>query len=46
MTNGGHIHDKFFMMGTNGTVNMDVFSNIPEEIGYPSMTLTAFGGFN
>jgi hypothetical protein len=28
MTNGGHISDEFFMMVTNGTVNVDVFGNI------------------
>jgi hypothetical protein len=28
MTDGGHISDEFFMMVANGTVNVDVFSNI------------------
>jgi hypothetical protein len=28
MTNGGHISDEFFIMVTNGIVNMDVFGNI------------------
>jgi hypothetical protein len=28
MTNGGYIRDEFFMMVTNGIVNVDVFGNI------------------
>jgi hypothetical protein len=28
MTNRGHISDEFFMMVTDGIVNVDIFSNI------------------
>jgi hypothetical protein len=28
MTNGGHISNEFFMMVTDGAVNVDVFGNI------------------
>jgi hypothetical protein len=33
MTDGGYISNEFFMMVTNGTVNVDVFGNITRGNG-------------
>jgi hypothetical protein len=33
MTNGGHISNEFFMMVTDGTVNVDIFGNITRGNG-------------
>jgi hypothetical protein len=42
MTNGGHISDEFFMMVTDGTVNVDVFGNIT---GGNGSSIDDFNGF-
>jgi hypothetical protein len=42
MTNGGHISDEFFMMVTDGTVNVDIFSNIT---GGNRLSIDDFDGF-
>jgi hypothetical protein len=44
MTIGGHISDVFFMMVTDGTVNMDVFSNITRGNGSSIDDFNGFGG--
>jgi hypothetical protein len=42
MTNGGHISDEFFMIVTDGTVNVDVFSNITRG---NRLSINDFDGF-
>jgi hypothetical protein len=42
MTNGGHISDQFFMMVADGTVNVDIFSNIT---GGNRSSIDDFDGF-
>jgi hypothetical protein len=45
MTIGGYISDVFFMMVTDGTVNMDVFSNITRGNLSSIDDFNGFGGF-
>jgi hypothetical protein len=45
MTNGGHISDVFFMMVTNGVVNVDIFGNITTGNGLSIDDFDSFWGF-
>jgi hypothetical protein len=45
MTNGGHISDEFFMMVTDGAVNVDVFGNITGGNGSSIDDFDGFWGF-
>jgi hypothetical protein len=45
MTNGGYISDEFFMMVADGTVNVDVVSNITGGNGSSIDDFDGFWGF-
>jgi hypothetical protein len=45
MTNGGHISNTFFMMVTDGTVNVDVFGNITTGNRSPLNDFDGLWGF-
>jgi hypothetical protein len=45
MTNGGYISDEFFMMVTNGIVNMDIFGYITRGNGLSINDFDGLWGF-
>jgi hypothetical protein len=45
MTNGGYISNEFFMIVTNGIVNVDIFSNITRGNGSSIEDFDGFWGF-